>query len=91
MIKLFYGEVKEKIETLINFSRLLYPMGQQEIYSFLLKNHSTWFTSREIVDLTGLSMGSVSKSLKRLRESKQIDFMENPKRRETFRYQINGE
>jgi len=44
-------------------------MGQQEVYDFLKKNRSVWFTSKEITKKLNISLGSVTMSLKKLRQS----------------------
>jgi len=49
-------------------------MGQQDVYSYLRKNKRKWFISKEIAKGLKASIGSVTTSLKRLRESKQVLF-----------------
>jgi len=49
-------------------------MGQQEVYSFLKKYKDKWFSTREISKKLGISLGSVTMSAKRLRESKLVRF-----------------
>ncbi|MFC1753952.1 winged helix-turn-helix domain-containing protein [Thermoproteota archaeon] len=49
-------------------------MGQQDIYDFLKKNPNKWFTSKELSQKLGISIGSVTMSLKKLRESKSVKF-----------------
>jgi len=44
-------------------------MGQQEVYDFLKKNKNAWFTSKEITKKLSISLGSVTTSLKKLRQS----------------------
>ena len=44
-------------------------MGQQEVYDFLKKEGNTWFTSKEIAKKLKISLGSVTMSLKKLRQS----------------------
>ena len=51
-------------------------MGQQEVYIFLKRNKSNWFLSKEISKKLGVSIGSVTNCLKKLRESKAINFKE---------------
>ncbi|MBN1385352.1 winged helix-turn-helix transcriptional regulator [Candidatus Woesearchaeota archaeon] len=60
-------------------------MGQQEIYDFLKKHPTKWFTSREISEQIGISLGSVTMSLKKLRKSKLIKFRISGKRNQ-FEY-----
>jgi Mn-dependent DtxR family transcriptional regulator len=44
-------------------------MGQQEVYDFLKGNRERWFTSKEIAKKLDVSLGSVTMSLKKLRQS----------------------
>lgn len=44
-------------------------MGQQEVYDFLAKNPSKWFRSKDISDALGISIGSITACLKKLRDS----------------------
>ena len=49
-------------------------MGQQEVYIFLKENKNRWFLSKEVSKQLGVSIGSVTNCLKKLRESKAINF-----------------
>lgn len=49
-------------------------MGQQEVFTFLKENRNKWFTAREIAEKLKASFTSVTLSLKKLRESKQIEY-----------------
>jgi len=49
-------------------------MGQQEVYNFLKRNRSKWFTSKQVAGKIEASIGSVAVSLKILRESRSINF-----------------
>ena len=49
-------------------------MGQQDIYDFLKGNQEDWYTSRDLSEKLSISIGSVTMSLKKLRESKAIKF-----------------
>ncbi|MFH1591331.1 MAG: HTH domain-containing protein [archaeon] len=49
-------------------------MSQQDVYNFLAKNQAAWFTAKEIINELMLSTGSVTNSLKRLRETEQIKY-----------------
>lgn len=62
-------------------------MGQQEVYSCLKRNGNKWLTSKEISKGLRVSLGSVMNSLKRLRESRAIDFRE-AKRKNRFEYKF---
>ena len=62
-------------------------MGQQEVYSFLKRNINKWFSSKEICKELGTSIGSVTNCLKKLRESRAIDFRE-AKRKNQFEYKF---
>jgi len=60
-------------------------MGQQEVYLFLKKNKSKWFLSKEISKKLGVSIGSVTNCLKKLRESRAINF-EGANRKNQYKY-----
>lgn len=62
-------------------------MGQQEVYDFLMKNKGGWFTSREISEKLGVSIGSVTMSLKKLRKTNIIKYR-NTGKRNTFQYKV---
>ena len=62
-------------------------MGQQEIYDFLKKNKRKWFTSRDISDKLKVSIGSVTNCLKKLRQSRSIQFRTS-KRKNQFEYKF---
>ena len=62
-------------------------MGQQEVYDFLTKNRNKWFTSREISAMLGVSIGSVTMSLKKLRKTNIIKY-KNTGKRNTFKYRV---
>lgn len=46
-------------------------MGQQEVFSFLKNNKKKWFTSKDIADGLGVSLGSVTNNLKKLRKTEK--------------------
>ena len=62
-------------------------MGQQEVYSFLKRNKSKWFLSKDISKRLGSSIGSVTNCLKKLREYKAINF-KKAKRKNQFMYRF---
>jgi DNA-binding transcriptional regulator GbsR (MarR family) len=62
-------------------------VGQQEVYDFLMKNKGSWFTSREISEKLGVSIGSVTMSLKKLRKTNIIKYR-NTGKRNTFQYKV---
>jgi len=62
-------------------------MGQQEVYSFLKKNKNKWFFSKDIAKRVGISIGSVTNCLKKLREGKAIYFR-GTKRKNQFEYRF---
>jgi len=64
-------------------------MGQQEVYNFLKKNKSGWFLSKEISKRIGISVGSVTNCLKKLRKSKEISFKET-ERKNQLKYRFKG-
>lgn len=65
-------------------------MGQQEVYNFLKKNRSKWFTSKEIASGLDVSLGSVTNNLKKLRQSKEIMFKESPERKNMYLYKFKA-
>ncbi len=65
-------------------------MGQQEVFSFLESNKGNWFTSRDISEQLDVSIGSVTMSLKKLRNTNMIKF-KNSGKRNTFQYCVEAE
>ena len=59
-------------------------MGQQDIYDHLKKNSLRWYTSKELSQALGISIGSVTMSLKKLRESRSLKFQVT--RRNMYKY-----
>ncbi len=59
-------------------------MGQQDIYDFLKKNPGGEFTSKELSKELGISIGSVTMSLKKLRESQSVNYRST--KRNMYRY-----
>lgn len=49
-------------------------MGQHEVYQFLREHPDGWYSSREINDAINISIGSVTMSLKRLREKEEVNY-----------------
>lgn len=62
-------------------------MGQQEVYEFLAENSGEWYSSRNISDELGVSIGSVTMSLKKLRDTDMIEYKEVGKRN-TYHYTV---
>lgn len=62
-------------------------MGQQEVYDYLKKNKSKWLTSKHISAGLGVSIGSVTNCIKKLRVSNAINFRET-KRKNQFEYKF---
>ena len=62
-------------------------MGQQEVFNFLKRNSKNWFLSKEVSKRLGVSMGSVTNCLKKLRESNSIYYKET-KRKNQFKYKF---
>jgi biotin operon repressor len=64
-------------------------MGQQEVYDFLKKNKTMWFTSKEITKKLKISLGSITTSLKKLRQS-GILFHRFTGKRHLYEYKFKG-
>ena len=62
-------------------------MGQQEIYDFLKDKKAKWMTSREISAGLDVSIGSVTNCLRKLRESRAVQFRESGHRNQ-FEYKF---
>ena len=62
-------------------------MGQQEVYNFLKSNKKRWFLSKEISKKLGVSIGSVTNCLKKLRENKAVNY-KGTKRKNQFMYKF---
>jgi transcription initiation factor IIE alpha subunit len=62
-------------------------MGQQDVYDHLLVHVGQWFTSKQIADALHISIGSVTMSLKKLRNSNAIAFR-TMGARNSFQYSI---
>jgi len=62
-------------------------MGQQEVYDFLKGNKRKWFTSKEISGELDISLGSITTSLKKLRQCKLVDW-KNAGKRNLFQYRF---
>jgi len=69
LIYLYYRLFPIGLKPKIHFP---YHMGQQDVLRFLRENPDNWFTSSEISSAIGISKGSVTMSLKRLRESNEV-------------------
>ena len=65
-------------------------MGQQEVYDFLKNNPKSWFTSKEISTELGISIGSITACLKKLRKTETISY-ENTGNRNEFKYRYKDE
>ena len=64
-------------------------MGQQEVYDFLKKEKNKWFTSKEIAKKLKISLGSVTMSLKKLRQS-EILHHKFAGERNSYQYRFKG-
>ena len=62
-------------------------MGQQEVYDFLSQNKGEWYTSRQISEHLGVSIGSITMSLKKLRKTNLIEY-KNTGKRNTYMYKV---
>jgi hypothetical protein len=47
-------------------------MGQYEVYNFLKKNKTKWFTAREISKALSASFGSIGTNLKKMRDRGEL-------------------
>ena len=63
-------------------------MGQQEVYDFLKKNKGNWFTSKQIANKVGVSVGSVTVSLAKLRRMKSVFYKISKKRTNLYLYKF---
>lgn len=62
-------------------------MGQQEIYDYLKSNKAKWYNSRDISAGLDVSIGSVTNCLRKLRESRAVQFRESGHRNQ-FEYKF---
>ncbi len=62
-------------------------MGQQEVSNFLKRNKKKWFFSKNISKKLGVSIGSVTNCLKKLKESGAINYRQT-KRKNQFQYKF---
>jgi len=62
-------------------------MGQQEIYDYLKNNKRKWYTSKEISKGLKVSIGSVTSCLKKLRQSRTVQFRTS-KNRNQYEYKF---
>ena len=63
-------------------------MGQQEIYDFLKKHKSKWYTTKEITNKVKVSVGSVTNAVKKLRHSNVVHFKRDNYNRIAFLYKF---
>lgn len=49
-------------------------MGQWDVHEFLGKNPEKWFTTRQLSEQLGVSVGSVMGSVRKLRETGLVEF-----------------
>ncbi len=59
-------------ENLNVYNKVMDIMGQQEVYNFLKKHSTHWFTSKDVCNRIDMSLGSVTVSLKKMRENNEI-------------------
>ena len=52
-------------------------MSQQEILMILEQRKNRWFTSNELAEMTGVTRGSITTNLKRLREREEVRFSDS--------------
>lgn len=66
-------------------------MGQQDVCDFLEENPHRWYTSRDISDRLAISIGSVTVTLRKLREHDEllyrpVDDRRGKRRQYQYRY-----
>ena len=61
-------------------------MGQFEVYEFLRKHRTKWFTANDIIKLMRLSRGSVTTALFKLKKWKMVEFRKKDSRVSEYRY-----
>jgi len=63
-------------------------MGQGDVYQLLKKHKGKWLNSKQIAEELNVGIGSISTSLKRLRNHKLVFYKEDPKRKNTYWYKV---
>jgi DNA-binding transcriptional regulator GbsR (MarR family) len=49
-------------------------MGQQEVFDYLKRNKPRWVSSHELSEGLGISIGSITMSLKKLRKASMVRY-----------------
>ena len=49
-------------------------MGQQDVYQFLREHPGEWFTSKQINESIGISIGAIAESLRKMRVNDEIEY-----------------
>ena len=63
-------------------------MGQQEVYLFLQDHPGEWYTSREICEKIGISIGAIAESLRKMRENDEIEHRGKGHRGKGYQYKF---
>jgi len=63
-------------------------MGQGDVYQLLKKHKGKWLNSKQIVEELNIGIGSISTSLKRLRNHKLVFFKVDSKRKNVYWYKV---
>ena len=69
-------------------SKECFPMGQQDVYRFLQEHPGEWFTSKEISERIGLSIGVIAESLRKMRVNDEIEHRGTGCRRNGYQYKF---
>lgn len=65
-------------------------MGQQEVFDFLKRNNTRWWTSKEIAEKLDASIGSVTTTLTKLRKRKEVAFRMSSEKTNMFLYMFKS-
>jgi len=65
-------------------------MGQDEVFQFLKDHPEEWFSCKEISQATCMSYGSITTSMKRLRECGEVLFTGSGHWQDEYRYRYRG-
>ncbi|MCM2326094.1 MAG: hypothetical protein NDI94_06525 [Candidatus Woesearchaeota archaeon] len=63
-------------------------MGQQEVYDFLKKNKTRWWSSKDIAEKLDASIGSVTTTLTKLRKRNDVKFVMSKEKTNMYLYRF---